>query len=125
METEQEKAELEEYGKLLEKLEVEERLVDDFQSLESLINFAPLSLKIHHYAFIDELLAARKKIKSYDKYDENLFGKIEKKFKPQIDEAKKAKDKYESPAEAAKEYMAVKKNNVTIMDFSNIYLLGR
>jgi hypothetical protein len=125
METEEEKTELEEYGKLLEKLGVEERLAEDFESLESLINFPPLSLKIHHSAFVDELLAARSKIKSYDKYDENLFGKIEKKFKPQINEAKKAKEKYGSPAEAAKEYMTVKKNNVTIMDFSNIYLLGR
>lgn len=125
METEKEKAELEEYGKLLEKLIVEERLMYEFESLEDLMNFPPLSLKIHHHAFVEELLAAQKKIKSYDKYDENLFGKIEKKFKPQIDEARKAKNKHGSPAKAAKEYMAVKKNNVTIEDFTNIYLLER
>jgi len=122
--TKEETKEFEEQAKLINEYNAQAELVQDYLALEELIDFPPLNLKIHHNAFVDELLTAHQKIKTYNKYDENLFGKIKKKFEKQITDAQKAKDKYESPAEAAKAYIAIKSNNVTINDFSNLYLLG-
>jgi hypothetical protein len=122
--TDSEKKEFEEYDKLLALQEAQSRFIEDFTELEDIVNFPPLNLRVHYYSFKDEMTAAYNRIPTYKKYDTNLVGKIKKKFKNQIDEALKAKEKYESPAAATDAYISNKNNGVTIHDFANKYMLG-
>lgn len=114
--------ELKDYEKEEEKLEAQKQMLEDYAKLVELMDFPPLNLLINSQSFNDEINKAFSEISNREKYDKELFGKIEKKFKFEIDSAREAIKEHKTPQKAAREYMK-KHKNVDITDFSNVYLI--
>lgn len=114
--------ELKDYEKIEEQLVVQTQLIEDYKKLVELMAYPPLNLLINSKSFNEEINAAHDGITQQKKYDKEYFGKIEKKFKFEIDSARTAMKEHKTPQKAAREYMK-KNKNVEIDDFSNVYLL--
>jgi DNA repair ATPase RecN len=114
--------ELKDYEKEEEQINAQKQLIEDYEKLVDLIDFPPLNLLINSKSFNDEINKAFDEISKKKEYDKELFGKIEKKFKFEIDSARAAMKQHKTPQKAAREYM--KKNpKIDIEDFSNVYLI--
>jgi hypothetical protein len=120
--SEEELKELKDYEKEEQKLAAQKGMLDDYEKLVELMDYPPLNLLINSQSFSEALSKAFNEVPKKEEYDRELFGKIEKKFKFEIDSARKAIEKYKTPQKASREYMKTHKN-VDITDFSNIYLI--
>jgi hypothetical protein len=99
------------------------KMIDDYNSLKDLIYFPPLNLLINYRPFTSEIVDALNKLHSLQEYDENLFGKIKKRYSKEIESARAAMKKHNSTREATLEYISKNKNSVDITDFANIHLV--